>query len=183
MPASESYTSYLVWYGYAVPTMANSIVFYSPNGNAPFNAGWSSYAPAFTPGNNYLFAGTTFQFGQWHHIVTTYACQPPVGVNGDCAHAGASGTIQVFVDGQLSSSEAPTQTIATEQQTADFTGVIGAQNCGQLTPLDNSCNPMNGYVDEVRVSDIARSADWIQTEYRNMSNPGGFVTIGAEATY
>lgn len=183
LPASESYTSYLIWFGYAVPEMANSIVFYSPNGAAPFNAGWDSYALAFTPGDNYLFAGTTFQFGQWHHIATTWVCQPPLEGTGDCAHPGFSGSIQVFVDGQLSSSEAPTDTIATDQALAEFSGVIGAENCGQLTPLDNTCNPMIGSADEVRVSAIARSADWIQTEYRNMSNPGGFVTIGAEAAY
>ena len=34
-------------------------------------------------------------------------------------------------------------------------------------------------IDEVRVSAIARSADWIATEYNNQSNPSAFYTIGS----
>jgi hypothetical protein len=37
-----------------------------------------------------------------------------------------------------------------------------------------------GAVDEVRVSDIVRSAGWIATEYRNMSAPGTYISVGAE---
>ena len=38
----------------------------------------------------------------------------------------------------------------------------------------------NSSMDEVRVSDVDRSADWILTEYNNQSNPAGFLTFGAE---
>ena len=39
-----------------------------------------------------------------------------------------------------------------------------------------------GQIDEVRVSNIARSAAWIQTEYNNQSSPATFYTVGtAEA--
>lgn len=34
-----------------------------------------------------------------------------------------------------------------------------------------------GTIDEVRISDINRSADWIATEYGNQSNPGAFYTV------
>ncbi len=34
-------------------------------------------------------------------------------------------------------------------------------------------------IDEVRVSSIARSADWIATEYNNQSSPSAFYTIGS----
>jgi len=37
----------------------------------------------------------------------------------------------------------------------------------------------NAYSDEVHFSKVARSADWISTEYNNQSNPSGFYTIGA----
>ncbi len=33
-----------------------------------------------------------------------------------------------------------------------------------------------GRMDEVRISNIERSADWIQTEYNNQNNPGAFIT-------
>lgn len=44
----------------------------------------------------------------------------------------------------------------------------------------NGIFPLNGKVDEIRLSNIARSADWIKTEYNNQSNPGTFETWGTE---
>jgi hypothetical protein len=41
----------------------------------------------------------------------------------------------------------------------------------------------NGFIDEVRVSNIARSSDWINTEYKNQNNPAVFYTIGSEQSY
>jgi len=37
---------------------------------------------------------------------------------------------------------------------------------------------MTGKIDEVRISNIARSAEWIKTEYNNQSTPEEFVKIG-----
>jgi flagellin-like protein len=39
-----------------------------------------------------------------------------------------------------------------------------------------------GSIDEVRVSNMALSAQWIQTEYNNMNNPSGFITLGTQQT-
>src|SRR5262249_42124749 len=36
---------------------------------------------------------------------------------------------------------------------------------------------MNGSADEVRVSNVARSAGWIATEYTNQSNPSSFYVV------
>lgn len=41
---------------------------------------------------------------------------------------------------------------------------------------------LNGQIDEVRISNSVRSADWIATEYNNQSSPSAFVTIGAETS-
>jgi len=38
----------------------------------------------------------------------------------------------------------------------------------------------NGLIDEVRVSNIARSADWIATEYNNQYTPSAFYSFGSE---
>ncbi|MEA3488318.1 MAG: hypothetical protein U9R10_03585, partial [Euryarchaeota archaeon] len=35
-------------------------------------------------------------------------------------------------------------------------------------------------IDEVRISDTARNADWIQTSYNNQNNPSSFYDVGAE---
>ena len=37
-----------------------------------------------------------------------------------------------------------------------------------------------GSVDEARISNVARSADWVMTEYNNQSSPSTFYTLGAE---
>jgi hypothetical protein len=39
-----------------------------------------------------------------------------------------------------------------------------------------------GNLDEIRVSPVTRSADWITTEYLNQSAPGSYVTLGAQQT-
>ncbi len=38
----------------------------------------------------------------------------------------------------------------------------------------------NGWIDEGRVASVARSANWITTEYNNQSAPGTFETLGTE---
>jgi hypothetical protein len=40
----------------------------------------------------------------------------------------------------------------------------------------------NGALDEVRVSNTARSADWISTEFNNQSSPSTFLTMGTTPT-
>ncbi|MFE3845564.1 DUF2341 domain-containing protein, partial [Thermoplasmatota archaeon] len=42
--------------------------------------------------------------------------------------------------------------------------------------------PMNGSLDEVRLSDVARSSDWIDTCYNNQLNPGTFFSLESEET-
>jgi hypothetical protein len=40
----------------------------------------------------------------------------------------------------------------------------------------------NGVIDEVRISNIPRSQDWIETEYNNQKAPAAFYTVGIEET-
>jgi Concanavalin A-like lectin/glucanases superfamily len=39
----------------------------------------------------------------------------------------------------------------------------------------------NGDIDEVRISNTNRGADWIRTEYNNQNSPGTFITMGSES--
>lgn len=41
----------------------------------------------------------------------------------------------------------------------------------------------NGTVDEVRISNIVRSASWISTEYSNQQSPSSFYSVGSEETF
>lgn len=46
---------------------------------------------------------------------------------------------------------------------------------------DGYVNPINGKMDEFRVSNTPRSAGWIETAYNNMNDPAGFLTsVGSE---
>jgi hypothetical protein len=47
---------------------------------------------------------------------------------------------------------------------------------------DGNGNYFDGIIDEVRISNIDRSADWISTEYNNQYNPNSFYTVGEEKT-
>jgi hypothetical protein len=43
---------------------------------------------------------------------------------------------------------------------------------------NQNANSWDGKIDEVRVSAMARSLDWMKTEYRNQGSPGTYQTIG-----
>ncbi|MFX1411676.1 MAG: hypothetical protein ACFFA6_15100, partial [Promethearchaeota archaeon] len=45
-----------------------------------------------------------------------------------------------------------------------------------------SSNYFDGIIDEVRLSNVVRSAFWIATEYNNQEDPGSFFSVGGEET-
>ena len=53
----------------------------------------------------------------------------------------------------------------------------GGLNIGSQLNQAIKSNPFDGIIDEVRVSNVARSQQWITTSYRNQSNPSGFTTF------
>ncbi len=58
---------------------------------------------------------------------------------------------------------------------------IGEYRVGGLCGLDRQfIIATGGRADESRVSDIARSADWISTEYNNQNTPNTFYSLGAQ---
>jgi hypothetical protein len=58
-----------------------------------------------------------------------------------------------------------------------------SSNTGPLLIGGNGATPVFiGAIDEVRISDIVRSADWIVTEYRNQSAPGTYISAGPRIT-
>jgi FlaG/FlaF family flagellin (archaellin) len=88
----------------------------------------------------------------WYYIVGTYD----------------GSNVRVYINGAPSASGSRTGNIET-----------------RTTPLRIGTNggygeDFSGNLDEVRISSIARSGDWITTEYSNMNNPGGFYSIGSE---
>jgi hypothetical protein len=62
--------------------------------------------------------------------------------------------------------------------TGSWTGSIGS--ISQVGIGDWTYNGFTGKIDETRISNIARSADWIKTEYNNQSAPGSFASFGPQ---
>lgn len=107
--------------------------------------------------NNYKTANTSLSADTWYHVVgyTNYT------------QAGTKIYINGVDDGGVFTN--------TPTYTADL-GVL------QIGALKNSGSDLygTGVYDEIRVSDISRSADWIKTEYNNQSSPNTFWSVGSE---
>ncbi len=107
--------------------------------------------------SNFIDGTTTVNDNNWHYVVGTW--------NGSGKN--------LYVDGQLQASNA--------------TGISAASAMPYMAigyGYAGTCyNPSSGYfpgtLDEVRMSTIMRSADWIKTEYNNQNDPGSFVGMGA----
>ncbi len=71
--------------------------------------------------------------------------------------------------------------------TITTTGTMFQSTGGFQLGTANSTYVPHGYLDEVRLSNIVRSDDWIKTEYNNQNAPdkatygaSGFYTIGSQ---
>ncbi|MHA2005152.1 MAG: LamG-like jellyroll fold domain-containing protein, partial [Candidatus Thorarchaeota archaeon] len=96
---------------------------------------------------------------QWHHVVATYD----------------GSRVKLYVDG--------IQDSATMEMTTNILSAlpepfrIGHGDHPEGVPWTY---PWLGQIDEVRVSNIARSGAWIQTEFQNQNDPSGFYSVGVE---
>jgi len=84
--------------------------------------------------------------------------------------------MKVFIDGiQDSNTEPKTDDITAPSPPEDVWIGHGDQ------PYDQTWSaPWEGQIDEMRISHIARSQCWIETEYNNQSSPSTFYSIGVE---
>ena len=106
----------------------------------------------------------TFPIGQWVHSVATY--------NGS--------NMRIYQDASQIASTAASGTISTNNSVEV---AIGNQ------PTGAGDRRFDGRITEVRISNIARSSDWIQTEYNSHKYPDkaihgddGFFSLGDEET-
>jgi hypothetical protein len=106
------------------------------------------------PGN-YDGTGTyTLTTSTWYYLALTYD-----------SSAGLVGYVNANVDGTA--------------------GALGSLDTGAgITRIGGDSSALNGewngVIDEARISSVARSANWITTEYNNQNAPGTFVTLGTE---
>jgi biopolymer transport protein ExbB len=105
------------------------------------------------------WSGVTAATGQWYYLVGVYA-----GDSGSTA-------VRIYVDGVFAGSDAGPVPAQIHAGAADL--VIG----GKLFAGEPNLW-VDAQIDEVRVSNVARSAAWIATQHFAMT--GGFVTFGDE---
>ncbi len=101
-----------------------------------------------------LVRGSVVSAGTWYHLVLTWD-----GTN-----------VRGYKDGVLNFG--PTS----------YTGLTTVGNI-YVSAWDGTAEWFDGTLDEVRVSEAVRSADWIQTSYNNQSNPSSFYSIGTSSCY
>lgn len=104
-----------------------------------------------------LASAGTFPTGQWVYVAATYD----------------GSNMRIYQDASQMAITAKSGTISTDssKQVA-----IGNQ------PPGAGDRRYDGRITEVRVSNIARSADWIQTQYNNQNSPSTFYSLGSEET-
>ena len=137
----------------------------SSNVNLVFGYGSNAYnqmlAVAYDDSNNWLLwaGGGTAQafapadFAGWHYLAAT--------ITSGSSHA-------LYVDGVPANSGA-------NLYGDGWNVTLGSAGIGSVAAIPTN---MDGSVDEVRISNTARSADWIATEYSNQSSPGSFYILG-----
>jgi len=62
---------------------------------------------------------------------------------------------------------------------SDNIASVGSVDTDQELTFSHTDYPCNAIIDEVRISDIARSAGWIETCFNNQDNPANFYSISA----
>jgi len=92
--------------------------------------------------------------GDWHHIAGTF-------------NAGAH---EIFIDGV---------SVPYRDERDPFPTVIGESSVSLTLGTGGTVN-YESFVDEVRVSDVSRSAGWINTSYLNQFNPEDFSRVSSE---
>jgi hypothetical protein len=66
------------------------------------------------------------------------------------------------------------------ESTDNFGSLINADTADDLKIGTWLSRPFNGYIDEVRISNTKRSADWVAASYNNQNDPGSYVEIHGE---
>jgi hypothetical protein len=110
--------------------------------------------------SNQIVTTTAYNDNKWHFVVDTYA----------------NGTETLYVDGQNTGSQQETE----NGYESLYSYFIGTGETSGWPAANGTWLYFNGSLDEISVSNIARSADWIATEYNSQGSPSTFYTLYPE---
>jgi len=98
----------------------------------------------------------TLTTNQWYHVVGTFD----------------GSVINLYINGSLEATSSKSGNI---KATDDTPLRLGCRGAGSGTERH-----FKGFLDEVRISNIARSSSWISTCFNNQHDPSGFYNVGSE---
>jgi len=122
-----------------------------------WHLGESSYSVILTDGTSCSGVDESTDLTNWNYFVGT--------------HDSVTGTTSLFINGDFKDSQTKPGT------TIDYTQT---QNNFKLGGRDGGIYSFDGRVDEVRISNIGRSSEWIRTCYQNQNFPSDFISVGFE---
>lgn len=131
-------------------------------GNAYYGASFKAFRNfgnrvSFNIKYSFVYSDGPLADGLWHHVVGTYDQNL------------ASDNIKLYIDGVLQ---------------ADTANEITAipQNFGlwYMSYTSFSSSAYSGSLDEIQVSSVPRSVDWIRAQYDNQKASSSFISFGAE---
>lgn len=121
-----------------------------------------------TLGSNNSFqtitGSTTLSLNTWYHVSTS--------ISGN----GSSSTINIYVNGVSDATQ-----VSGSHDSIDVANKY--TSIGALDYLHSNSTWLGftqGKIDEVRVSNSVRDANWFKTEYNNTNNPASYQTVGGE---
>ena len=114
---------------------------------------------ALLPGHGYYyqFASFTPTVGVWYHVAAVWT---------------PSQNAKLYVNGVLATVKAQGTPVSSIYNNTLDPLLIGA--------MANNTYVLNGNIDEVRVTKIARPVGWLTTEFNNQNNPSTFYSVGPE---
>ena len=132
----------------------------------PLNGQWRFFETSIdmggsSSGNRTYTSNTTYPYNQWYNVVMIYT---------------ADDRIDLYVNGVLDGSLAvgPFGSISNSLPTAIGASIAFEEVEGTYSQY------FDGILDEIRLSNVARTSNWILTGYNNQSNPTEFYSSTAE---
>ncbi len=157
--------TFSLWFNFQVQGVNYNRIFQKGNdGSAPFASYGILYNAADQTSISGIFGFTDLSDDAWTSPAGTFAAGTWYKIDGTFDGA----NVIFYMNGLAVYTHANTKTLSYDATTLALGG-----------PPSGNGN-FNGIYDEFRLSKVARSADWLITEYNSQNNPAAFMAVGSE---